>query len=78
MTFRNRAKCKHCGDVVESKYGHDFVTCSCYATDVGHGFFLDGGLGCDGQGMGTRCGGNFDDIEWMIEETPEDLIKKVY
>lgn len=25
----NRAKCLKCGDVIESKYQHDFVTCSC-------------------------------------------------
>lgn len=26
---RNRAKCLVCGDVIESKYRHDYVTCSC-------------------------------------------------
>lgn len=26
---RNRAKCLVCGDVIESKHRHDFVTCSC-------------------------------------------------
>lgn len=30
MTYRNRAKCKNCGDIIESKYQHDFVTCTCY------------------------------------------------
>lgn len=35
---RNAAKCLACGDVVESKYRHDFVTCSCGSLSV------DGGL----------------------------------
>lgn len=26
---RNRVRCKHCGDVIESKRRHDFVTCKC-------------------------------------------------
>ena len=34
---RNRAKCKLCGDVIESKHRHDFVTCKCKA------IFVDGG-----------------------------------
>ena len=35
---RNRAKCKICGDVIESRNTHDYVTCSCGAVSV------DGGL----------------------------------
>lgn len=27
--IKNRAKCLICGDVIESKYTHDFQTCSC-------------------------------------------------
>lgn len=26
---RNRARCKMCGDVIESRYTHDFQRCSC-------------------------------------------------
>lgn len=29
MNKRSRAKCLVCGDVIESKHRHDFVTCSC-------------------------------------------------
>lgn len=25
----NKIQCKHCGDIIESKYTHDFVSCSC-------------------------------------------------
>lgn len=36
--LRNRAKCKICGDIVESKYRHDFKWCKCgaMAVDGGH------------------------------------------
>lgn len=37
---RNRAKCKICGDIVESKYRHDFKWCKCgaMAVDGGHAY----------------------------------------
>lgn len=37
---RNMAKCARCGDVIESKSVHDFVTCSCGAISVdgGHAY----------------------------------------
>lgn len=35
--LHNKAKCLKCGDVIESRYEHDFVTCSC-----GH-LSVDGG-----------------------------------
>ena len=35
---RNALQCLGCGDVIESKYRHDYVTCSCGAWSV------DGGL----------------------------------
>ena len=34
---KNRCKCKHCGDVIESKHVHDFVNCKCGK------IFTDGG-----------------------------------
>lgn len=33
----NRAQCLECGDVIESKHRHDFVSCSCGK------LFVDGG-----------------------------------
>lgn len=36
-TKPNKARCKKCGDVIESKHRHDFVTCKCGAIS------LDGG-----------------------------------
>lgn len=37
MEKRNRARCKLCGDVIESEHRHDLVWCSCRA------IFVDGG-----------------------------------
>lgn len=58
---KNKARCKNCGDVIESKYRHDFVTCSCFTNDGDTGFFLDGGKDY------CRYGGNFSHIEWLDE-----------
>lgn len=33
----NTAKCKVCGDVIESKHRHDFVSCSCGEISVDGG-----------------------------------------
>ena len=37
-TIKNIAKCLLCGDIIESKHRHDFVTCKCGNLSV------DGGL----------------------------------
>jgi len=29
MILKNRIRCRFCGDIVESKYRHDFKSCSC-------------------------------------------------
>ena len=34
---RNSARCRKCGDEIESTYRHDFVTCSCGAISVDGG-----------------------------------------
>ena len=34
----NRAKCKKCKDIIESKFRHDFIGCKCGE------IFVDGGL----------------------------------
>lgn len=36
--IRNIIRCKHCGDVIESKHRHDYVQCGCGRVAV------DGGL----------------------------------
>lgn len=37
MILRNAAECARCGDVIESKHRHDFVTCKCGAISVDGG-----------------------------------------
>ena len=38
--IKNCIKCKHCGDIIESKHRHDFVFCKCQtvAVDGGHDY----------------------------------------
>ena len=40
----NKIKCNHCGDIIESKGRHDFVTCSCgvCSVDGGHDYLRRG------------------------------------
>jgi len=47
----NKIKCKKCGDIIESKYTHDFKMCKCgsIAVDGGHDYL--------------RRVGNLDNIE---------------
>lgn len=33
----NKAQCNNCKDIIESKYGHDFVTCKCGNVSVDGG-----------------------------------------
>lgn len=37
MIISNKARCKKCNTVIESKHRHDFVSCKCKA------IFVDGG-----------------------------------
>lgn len=38
--IRNAVRCNICGDIIESNYRHDYVTCSCgaCAVDGGHDY----------------------------------------
>ena len=58
--IRNRIRCKHCGDVIESRYTHEYVPCSCGACAA------DGGLEY------IRRTGGFDDFEELSEFEEED------
>ena len=58
-TKRNAAKCRQCGDIVVSRYRHDFVYCKCGA------IFVDGGN--DYHRMGAS---NLEDI---LEVSDEEL-----
>ncbi len=58
--YKNKARCTNCGDIIESKYRHNFVQCSCFS--VSTGIFLDGG------NTYWRCGGNFSHLERIKEK----------
>ena len=53
--LRNAARCKKCGETIESRHVHDFVTCKCGAISV------DGG-----KEYLRRCG-DMKDMEDMSE-----------
>ena len=65
----NKARCRKCGDVIESKSVHDFQTCSCGAICV------DGGL--DYLKRGAK---NFEDLEelseYEVEGSKKDAVQK--
>ena len=54
--IRNAAKCRKCGDIIESTYVHDFKWCSC------HSIFVDGGMEY------LRRGGELEDIIELSQE----------
>ncbi len=39
----NKARCKNCGDVIESKHRWDFQVCSCWSREHKTGIAVDGG-----------------------------------
>ena len=59
--IRNAIKCNHCGDVIESKYRHDFKWCSCKTV------FIDGGLDYTRVGF-TNSHNDFTDLSEYKEE----------
>lgn len=40
IIIKNMIRCKKCGDIIESRHRHDFVTCSCgeVSVDGGHDY----------------------------------------
>ncbi len=56
----NKIKCKKCGDIIESKYRHDFKFCKCQTVAV------------DGGKDYLRRLGNLDDYEELSESVDED------
>lgn len=35
----NKIQCKHCGEIIESKHIHEFVTCKCETCSVDGGHY---------------------------------------
>jgi hypothetical protein len=61
VVIRNQCQCKKCGDIIESKYRHDFVRCKCGAIST------DGG-----KSYIRRSANDFDDIIDMSETYEEE------
>ena len=53
--IRNKVRCKKCGEIIESKNRHDFITCKCGAVSV------------DGGHDYLKRSGNYDDWEELSE-----------
>lgn len=65
IIVRNAIQCKHCGDIIESCYTHDFQTCSCGACSVdgGHDYL-------------RRCYKTFPEEDYIdLSETKENQSK---
>lgn len=60
LKYKNKIKCKNCGDIIESKTRHDFQQCNCKSV------YTDGGL--DYQRVGWPDGDMNDWIEFIKEE----------
>jgi hypothetical protein len=66
ILIKNAAKCRLCGDVIESKSVHDFVSCSCGE------IFVDGGLDYLRRGF-TKDANNFIDRCEYEDENPSHV-----
>lgn len=62
--LKNAIKCKHCGDVIESKTRHDFVWCSCESC------FVDGGYDYLRRGFKTKPEDDYEELS-VTEEVEE-------
>lgn len=77
--YSNKIRCKHCGDVIESKHVHDFRYCSCgkCAVDGGHEYlrrmFTGPVLSDDYEEM-SEYESDFDDLfeDNEPDEEPDD------
>lgn len=74
IKYRNICRCKICGNIIESKSTHDYVTCSCGACTT------DGGIGYIRRSYDPKYGTCDDVIEHLVCPVGESLIidGKVY
>lgn len=63
--MRNRAKCKLCGDIIESVHNHDYISCKC------------GEIAVDGGQQYCRCSA----IDWnnfiRVDDEGNEVIPKI-
>lgn len=65
--IRNRCKCTKCGDIIESKYRHDFVRCKCER------IFTDGWLAYVRRGYQEK--GDIEDMSEYEEVGDVDSVR---
>lgn len=84
IIIHNRIRCKRCGDVIESKSRHDFVTCRCGACSVdgGHDYlrrcFAE--HGCYDDLSVTEPRNDTNEIQLSLEEANkliDDVAKRI-
>lgn len=62
----SQAQCLNCKEIIESKYRHSFVTCSCFTNEIGNkGIYLDGG---DEYIRAGGCLENFKLIQEIVKD----------
>ena len=66
MIYSNKAQCRLCGDIIESKYVHDFVQCKCgeIHVDGGTHYLKRGAMNFD----------NFIDLCVLSEDEDEEEV----
>ena len=65
--LKNKAQCRNCKDIIESKSRHDWVCCSCFTNEVDNkGIYIDGGI--DDY---IRQGGKLENIINLCEYSKE-------
>lgn len=68
--MKNRARCKKCKDIIESKYRHDFVSCKCGA------IFIDGGNDYWRQGGDLESIERLDDNGDILDEVRSPQVRE--
>lgn len=66
----NKARCKKCGDIIESKSKHDLVTCSCGTISV------DGGYDCLIRYVPNAEDDFFEDLSEYADSTIADAVRQ--
>lgn len=66
----NKARCKKCGDIIESKSKHDLVTCSCGTISV------DGGHNCLIRYVPNAEDDFFEDLSEYADATIADAVRQ--
>lgn len=64
--IRNAVRCRHCGDVIESRGVHDFESCSCGAV------FVDGGHAYLRRGFPTSPEEDYEELSVVEDDDGPD------